>query len=109
MYLAAGKWLAQTRELTANNIATFRTAADKYYQLVRSTADYLTSKLSYDASVQAARDALGKSLEKAKEFADPDAAVRVVYNAWQQFAAIPAGRCAGSRIRSGALICVPGI
>lgn len=91
VYLETAKWLSQTRSLTQSNVDTFRSAADKYYQLVKSTADYLATKLSYDASVKAARDMLAKSVERAKELADPDAAVRSVYDAWQQFASIPSG------------------
>ncbi|GLC44280.1 hypothetical protein PLESTB_000760500 [Pleodorina starrii] len=89
LYLQTAKWLSHTRELTTTNIETCRGAADKYYSLVKDTADYLASKLSYDASVTAARDLIGKSVEKAKELTDLDAAVRTVYDAWQQFAAIP--------------------
>ncbi|EFJ40256.1 hypothetical protein VOLCADRAFT_108237 [Volvox carteri f. nagariensis] len=90
LYVETAAYLTQTRKLTQSNIDTFRSAADKYYQMVKSTADYLASKLSYDISVQAARDFISKSVEKAKELSDPDAAVRIVYDSWQQFAAIPA-------------------
>ncbi|KAG2488777.1 hypothetical protein HYH03_012774 [Edaphochlamys debaryana] len=89
-FLSTANMLTHTRELTKANLDAFAGAADKYYQMVKSTADYLTAKLSTDLSVAKAREVLGHSLDKAKELADPDAAVRAVYDAWQQFAAIPA-------------------
>ncbi|KXZ49723.1 hypothetical protein GPECTOR_20g580 [Gonium pectorale] len=90
LYLATGKWLSQSRELAASNIHVFRDTADKYYGLVKSTADYLAAKLSTDLSVTRARELLAQSLEKARELADPDAAVKAAYEAWTQFAGIPA-------------------
>ncbi|GFR40313.1 hypothetical protein Agub_g848 [Astrephomene gubernaculifera] len=91
LYMATGKFLSQTRELTAANIDVFRGAFDKYYQLVRTTADYLAAKVGGDMAVQRGREVVMQALDKAKEMAtDPDTAVRTVYDAWAQFAAIPA-------------------
>ncbi|GIL87319.1 hypothetical protein Vretifemale_15400 [Volvox reticuliferus] len=89
LYLETAKFLSQTRKLTQSNIDTFRAAADEYYKMVKSSAVYLAEKLHHDVSVQGARDRIIMAVDKARALTDPDAAVRAVYEAWQQFTALP--------------------
>eukprot|EP00198_Chlamydomonas_reinhardtii_P008331 XP_001697668.1 hypothetical protein CHLREDRAFT_192823 [Chlamydomonas reinhardtii] len=90
LYAASASWLSSSQKLADSNIAAFRGAADKYYDLVKSTAQHVTSKLPTDLSVAKARELLSASLEQAKALADPDAAVAAALDAWTKFAAIPA-------------------
>jgi hypothetical protein len=74
-------------------------------QVVRKTADQIASFYKNELTVEKGREVLGAAIDKAKELADPDAAIRATYDAWTQFAAIPAGapplQCAGSPLLAG--------
>ncbi|KAG2438280.1 hypothetical protein HYH02_010978 [Chlamydomonas schloesseri] len=90
LYATSASWLSSSQKLADSNIAAFKGAADKYYDLVKAAAAHVSSKLPTDLSVAKARELLAASLEQAKALADPDAAVAAALDAWAKFTAIPA-------------------
>lgn len=72
------------------NVDTAKAAAQKYFELVSGTGQWVADKLSPQKNVQYAKEVLDASIAKAKELSDPDTAVQLVIDAWNTFAAVPA-------------------
>lgn len=73
-------------------MAAYKSAADKYFALVKQTTNHLATRFgSTELSVKHARELVAAVLQKAEQLADPDAAVQAVSEAWAKFVAIPTG------------------
>uniref|UniRef100_A0A7S0V118 Uncharacterized protein n=1 Tax=Polytomella parva TaxID=51329 RepID=A0A7S0V118_9CHLO len=76
-------------EIHQNNIETYQQTTHKYFQLVSSTAEWVAARVAPTQAFQKAHEILRLSLNKAQECADPDKAVKIVYDSWVVFSSVP--------------------
>uniref|UniRef100_A0A6U2HWX8 Uncharacterized protein n=1 Tax=Chlamydomonas euryale TaxID=1486919 RepID=A0A6U2HWX8_9CHLO len=88
--------LKAVREAQELRLKELRAALDRYYGFMTSKTEDVVAQLRVreiqDATmmrVQASRDALLSTVKQAREAADPDAAVRMAWDAWTSFASLP--------------------
>eukprot|EP00195_Chlamydomonas_chlamydogama_P010514 CAMPEP_0202899842 /NCGR_PEP_ID=MMETSP1392-20130828/8877_1 /ASSEMBLY_ACC=CAM_ASM_000868 /TAXON_ID=225041 /ORGANISM="Chlamydomonas chlamydogama, Strain SAG 11-48b" /LENGTH=250 /DNA_ID=CAMNT_0049586119 /DNA_START=107 /DNA_END=856 /DNA_ORIENTATION=- len=81
--------LSSVRELHENNMKTFSTTTEAYFDSMSKAADWISERLNPVKGVQAATDTLKATIQKAREATDPDVAVKLAADGWNKFASYP--------------------